>query len=350
MKMSTDKFAQFISLGPACHVASSMGAYGLRSWSGPFDWLVTRDLDKVLQYIENDFEGFLTLSNLEPISENAFMDKSCGFEFLHDRDRLPWDDYVKLQQCYNKKIKRFLNAEKEPCCFIRGISSLDEIKYILENEIRIRSIIKQKNPDSEIVFLISQSLNEVRNIDFPFQYFVMKNAVNPKRHLMRGWFNGEKKFLEYCAERYDARTLMNNLMFDQEAEFKYIENREQRECQQAERREQIEKRERLLLKLLEHDFVDDDFPEELIVYGAGIVGKQFYKAIRSKSKVVCFIDRQKKGSYIDGIPCVGIEEANFTENSFVVVTTVSDHEEIEKTIRERIEFAQVVFLDKLLEK
>ena len=106
--MSIGKFKHFISLGPACHVASSMGAYGLRSWSGPFDWLVTRDLAKVLQYIENDFKGFLTLSNLEPISENnTFIDKSCEFEFLHDRDRQPWASYEKLHHYYDKKIDRF---------------------------------------------------------------------------------------------------------------------------------------------------------------------------------------------------------------------------------------------------
>lgn len=40
----TVKFSNFVSLGYICPVAASMSKYGLRSWSGPFDWLITKDL------------------------------------------------------------------------------------------------------------------------------------------------------------------------------------------------------------------------------------------------------------------------------------------------------------------
>lgn len=52
------KFEQFISLGLHCFTAASMSKYGLRSSSGPFDWLITADFGWVLRYMETDFSGF----------------------------------------------------------------------------------------------------------------------------------------------------------------------------------------------------------------------------------------------------------------------------------------------------
>ena len=43
-------FSNFVSLGEACKVAASMSKYGLRSFSGPFDWVITRRFDMVLHY------------------------------------------------------------------------------------------------------------------------------------------------------------------------------------------------------------------------------------------------------------------------------------------------------------
>lgn len=34
-------FANYISLGGECFIAASMAKYGLRSFSGPFDWCIS---------------------------------------------------------------------------------------------------------------------------------------------------------------------------------------------------------------------------------------------------------------------------------------------------------------------
>lgn len=61
-------FDNFISLGPWCATAASMSKHGLRSWSGPFDWVLTPCFESVLNLIENDFEDFLLRENLETYS------------------------------------------------------------------------------------------------------------------------------------------------------------------------------------------------------------------------------------------------------------------------------------------
>ena len=49
----------FMQIGTRFYQKGDMSKYGLRSWSGPFDWLVTESLEWVLHFIEKDFEDFL---------------------------------------------------------------------------------------------------------------------------------------------------------------------------------------------------------------------------------------------------------------------------------------------------
>ena len=76
-------FEYFISLGSNCPTAASMAKQGLRAFSGPFDWLITKNLEYVLHFIENDFDKFLLYENLakyaHPNIPTAFFDKSCNF-------------------------------------------------------------------------------------------------------------------------------------------------------------------------------------------------------------------------------------------------------------------------------
>ena len=51
-------FRHYISLGCFCGTASAMSKYGLRSFSGPFDWCVS-SLSGILHFMENNFTDFL---------------------------------------------------------------------------------------------------------------------------------------------------------------------------------------------------------------------------------------------------------------------------------------------------
>lgn len=79
-------FSNFVSLGPHCATAASMSKFGLRSWSGPFDWLITDHLKWILYYIENNFQGFFEMENLECYKNNSkrIKDRKSKFIFLHE--------------------------------------------------------------------------------------------------------------------------------------------------------------------------------------------------------------------------------------------------------------------------
>lgn len=61
------------------------------------------------------------------------------------------------------------------------------------------------------------------------------------RSVLRGWFDNEEEFLEFCANRFDSVKMMRNIMFD---------NRNRAEARTY---EITDRRYRLLVKLLEMD-------------------------------------------------------------------------------------------------
>ena len=79
------KYDNCISLGWFCGKASSMAQYGLRSFSGPFDWC-TSNLNSVLKMLENDFEDFMKKENLAVVGQDTktLYDKKYGFSYNHE--------------------------------------------------------------------------------------------------------------------------------------------------------------------------------------------------------------------------------------------------------------------------
>jgi hypothetical protein len=60
-------YASVASIGSQCLTATLLRAAGLRSWSGPFDWIFS-NLRMVGDCIEDDFRAFLDPENLIPIA------------------------------------------------------------------------------------------------------------------------------------------------------------------------------------------------------------------------------------------------------------------------------------------
>lgn len=328
-------FANFISLGSACQTASSMSKYGLRSWSGPFDWLVTDSLKWVLYFIENDFKDFLEKENLERFNDRprAFQDKKSGFEFLHDYESPFETKYDELKQKYQKRIDKFMQETIKPTCFLRTVISSDEIKYISQNHKYIKAVIEKKNDQNEIIFLIRKDV-EI-NVEIPFRHYVMPGKWNGgPEAILRNWFDDADEFLSYCFRNYDIISLVRNIEFGR--------NREER----INNITQI--RYKTLLKLIDYDFDNLHLPNNIIIYGAGNIGKIFYDRIKEKCRVQCFVDKSKADDYIDGIPIKRLEEVVCDENPSFIVTAAYDFEDISKNIRARYRQAEIISLDSLL--
>lgn len=293
-------FDNFVSLGYSCPTASCMSKYGLRSWSGPFDWLVTADLEWVLSFMEYDFAGFLERDNLERLEESPkkFRDKKSGFIFLHDGE-FPFEEkYDELMQKYQKRIDRYLKETEKKTCFLRSVSNQDELDYISENYSYINRVIKSRNNHNEIIFLIRKELEIPNNISC--SYYIMSGQYN-----LQNWFDHAEEFLIFCAKNYDAVSIMRNGLFEQKkVEIQYSI---------------LQMRYNLLVRLSKFDFTSILFPGEIIIYGAGNIGQIFYQHVKDICKVECFVDEKKAGDWIAGIPVKYLEEIDYMQGGAKIV-------------------------------
>jgi hypothetical protein len=328
-------FSSFVSLGAACPTASSMSKYGLRSYSAPFDWLITSNFQWVLHYMMNDFSDFLQKNNLEIHDNNPrqFREKNSGFIFIHDKDYSFVDNYDELKKKYQNRIQIFLTRTKNPTCFLRSLNNEDELNYILENSQYINDVVKKGNLQNEIVFLVKKEL-EVQSL--PFRYFKMHEAWDGQsRELLRGYFDKADDLLEFCAQNFDALTIMRNLAFDEQKE---------RGVRTA-----LRSRYNTLLKLLEADFNTISLAENIIIYGAGNIGKYFYKKIHKNCTVKYFIDKSKNEETIDDIPIVSLSEIKCFKNVSIIVTATHDFEKISANIRNYNDSIEIISLDNILQ-
>lgn len=330
-------FDNFISLGPRCATADSMSKYGLRNWSGPFDWLVTTSFEKVLYLIENGFEGFMLKENLEIDSDKKhnFYDTKNEILFTHDEEFAISleENYDELIKKYKKKIKRFLQELDKKNCFLRIVNDNAELKYIVTHEEDINRILKKNNIGSEIIFLISKEVKIPENMNFRY-YIVQPPISNWRRD--RKWFDYSDDFLEYCKSNFDDNTLLKNIAFDSKKEDARIDA--------------VGARYQLLLRLINYDFSKLSVNKDLIVYGAGNNGRYFYQQIKNKYVVKYFVDLKVAGGDIDNIPIVWLNdiEDEHVESACFIVTATYDYENIFKTIKRYFPNAQIMSLEELL--
>lgn len=151
MKGKTFKYC--ISLGSFCSVALEMERIGLREGSYPFDWLITNDFNKVLDFIQNRFDGFLELSDLEQEEiKTHYYSKKNNLHFYHDfKDHhIPLEQQLPLvKQKYKRRIERFYSSASQPCLFIRYLSASDTQDACIRGE----GIIKSLCPESDIIYI-----------------------------------------------------------------------------------------------------------------------------------------------------------------------------------------------------
>lgn len=331
-------FNAFISLGQSCKTASSMSKYGLRAFSGPFDWLISDDFQWVLRFIETDFSDFIRCDQLESYMGHPkrFKDKASGFIFLHEREDYR-NQYELLKEKYNRRIQRFLRASCEGACFLRYVNRQDELDYIKNNAEYVRHVIGRHNQQNEIVLLVERGIQIPENM--PFRTFQAVIEPNSRRYALRAslraGFDGMIEFLEYCGRNYPGDKLIKNLMFDGKAE----EQESQR----------INGRYRTALAMSCYDFSQVALPPEIMIYGAGKLGQTLYEKIRQYTKVKCFVDRSKGDTKFKDIPIYSITALDPEINAFMIVSTTYDFESIRENIQKRCKEIKVVSLDKLME-
>lgn len=327
-------FDYFISLGSACPVASSMSKYGLRSCSSPFDWLITSDFSWVLYHIDTDFKDFLLQENLESYDEypKHFWDKQSGIKFLHDEESFRYE-YNALKNKYDRRITKFLEITKRKVCYLRRIGNVEDVNYIETHADYIRSVVCKKNSESEIVFLCDGVLFIPEN--FPFKYFRMKKEYSgASRSALRAYFDTADDFLVFCGENYSGANFIRNLAFNLDKELFGAGL--------------LERRYKTLTALITYDFQEYMFSGTVIIYGAGTIGKELYKRIKSHAKVKCFVDKNKAGEEFDAVKIISIDDLQYESGTKIIVSAAYDFENIKNELCNKYSSEDIISLDDIL--
>lgn len=330
-------YNSFISLGWFCGTAASMAKNGLRSFSGPFDWYFS-ELKGVLQTIETDFLDFLSDDNLDCVDDypRQFMDTKYGFRFLHETKKDFRSDLPLIREKYERRICRFREImHNGHVCFIRAVRNQKELSFIAENRQYIYSVIEKKALQNEIIYLIPQYLTVPTN--FQEHYYILDIGKYCSGHdALRELFDAAGDFVSYCRANYSTDSYQTNMLFALQSEYQ--------------KRLPFMSRYERLHKLSNTDFSSLTFPDKLIVYGLGIVGKDLYEKIKEYTKVECFIDKAPKEDYYDNIPVVSISEYRHDQKTCIIVTPSYEYYKICIELKNacNIPLSQMIMLEDFL--
>lgn len=305
-------FENFISLGYYCGVAASMSKLGIRNCSGPFDWYIS-GFEGVLECIEKDFYDFLDINNLEVVSNGiAIRDRKHDFHLGHEIKVSFEKDYDAIYQKYMRRIDVFREQIKKKTCFIRAVRDSGELLYIQNNMQDINRIIKRQNVENEIIYIVSNSILGSWNLTYPF--FVVTSSYEGKRlEEIRKLFDNEKKLQGFCIENFDEKKRYQNMIFDLQKESRRIEYRYW-----------------LVTKIETMDFDKTSIPNEIIIYGAGTIGKVFYHKIKNMCKVLFFLDsKPQNDNYGEGVPVIQRNKMNTKYSGVaIIITPCYEYQEI----------------------
>ncbi len=126
----------FVSLGSVCIPAGYISESGLRTCGYmPFDWICSKDGEKLIEIIKDDFAHFFDLRYYRPYRENPFMANNLlhtyyHFEFVHDHDIME-DLSARFLPKYERRVNRFrlLDTYQGRVVFVRYSSGFDPDCY-----------------------------------------------------------------------------------------------------------------------------------------------------------------------------------------------------------------------------
>lgn len=334
-------FDNFISLGYKCKVAASMQKYGLRSFSGVFDWCCS-ELKGIIKVMDNDFLDLLHKEDLV-MMENPLKFKNIKYDIIFEHDiKTSFDEeYEQICIKYMRRIERFRAKVKNNTCFIRWVMNQNEIAYIMKNLEYINYVIKNKNPNNKIVYLIEESLS-VPSSDI--DYYKIKDDIHIVKYRdvedLRSLFDTNNEFINFCIDNFDKSIRYNNIIYYLETRLERAENKLIR----------ADSNYQLLLKLENANFDKINLPNNVIIYGGGGIGKILYNKIKYKCSIICFIDESiDKGMY-DNIPIIRIKDlVNINNIDTIIITPIYDYDKISNCIRKVInDIGTIVSLKELL--
>ncbi|WLD94277.1 DUF1796 family putative cysteine peptidase [Alkalihalobacillus sp. AL-G] len=168
-------YSAIISLGNSCTPAAQLRRHKLRTFSAPFDWVVSHSLSDICNLFSKRFKDYMKFQNLQVIKgSSVYVDneivqpvksyfiKDCLYNIIsvHDFPVLPnqhWShNYTAVKVKVNRRVNRLLYVleNSDSLLFIRW-------KATQKEALELRSVLSQLTK-GEIHILV---LNPVNNID-----------------------------------------------------------------------------------------------------------------------------------------------------------------------------------------
>lgn len=165
-----NSYEMVCSLGERCMTAHQMRLNKLRSESNPFDWLITSDINAIVDTLLNDWRQFFLKENLviqnKGPEHTTVMDSATGFISLHDFIvNKPFDEeYDKFTDKYTRRINRFMDLirSSQSILFVRTNAT----EFDIDNLQRLTML----NPHAKIDFLIVNTTDTTVVKSIPSKY------------------------------------------------------------------------------------------------------------------------------------------------------------------------------------
>ena len=133
----TKPFDLCISLGNYCLPAMILDILNLREYSFPFDWLSSVDLDTNIDWILNDFDGFLSYADLVFPKDINCKDEhirvhniKTGISFVHDFTEDSLSEFHTIEEKYKRRCNRLLQScANKRILFLYVESNPDKFNY-----------------------------------------------------------------------------------------------------------------------------------------------------------------------------------------------------------------------------
>ena len=207
--LKNKKFENFISLGYFCSIAEDLEIFGLRNSSMPFDWVIS-DFQSNLNLIQNNFDELFNFDFFYQSKTNRHIYKNIRYNFHFYHDFNSYQSLVSqinnVEIKYKRRIKQFYSLIIKPTLFIRYVDTengLSELDYILKNQTKIMTTIKEYHPKNEIIYII----NDEYNNNLPINFYSVRKDSNDK--VSRHPLISNKLFKDYFEQTYFPNRLIN---------------------------------------------------------------------------------------------------------------------------------------------
>ena len=184
-----------VSIGQWCATAICMKKLGLRSASGPFDWLFGGG-ERVKSYVDlmlSGFSGFFLRDNLRKVREDpaegteVYVDVVQGWEFRHDFSvGVPFEEnYAKSRARFDRRIARLLGTLRSKGR-VMLVHWLGEGRYKRDEVVADMRRLRSAFPGTAIDLLVLETEKFAKGVSYdepePGVFFAVGDFYDQSRH------------------------------------------------------------------------------------------------------------------------------------------------------------------------